>query len=109
MSISFTPQNSLTQVIECYIKQFQNRIERHSSQDIPHLFQKFELNKTIKMLEGPYDRKTVFTDVHMFNLQAGQIIIQAHKTPQTILLSVSIKISDDLFEGIDKELYPPVI
>jgi hypothetical protein len=59
------------------------------------------------MLEGPYDRKSVFTDVHFFNLQAGQIIIQAHKTPLSILLSVSIKISDQLFEGIDKELYPP--
>jgi hypothetical protein len=105
MYISFTPQNSLANVIECYIKQFQHRIERYSS--IPHLFQKFELQKTIKMLEGPYDRKSVFTDVHMFNLQAGQIIIQAHKTPQSILLSVSIKISDQLFEGIDKELYPP--
>ena len=63
MSISITPQNSLTQVVECYIKQFQNKVERYSSQEIPHLLQKFELEKTVNILEGPYDRKTVFNNI----------------------------------------------
>jgi hypothetical protein len=107
MSISLTPQSSLTQVVECYIKQFQNKVERYSSQEIPHLLQKFELEKTVNILEGPYDRKTVFNNINSFNLQTGVIIIQAHKTPQNILLSVSIKISDELYAGLDSELCPP--
>ena len=104
MSISITPSQSLSQVVACYIKQFQNKVERYSSQEVPHSLQKFELQKTVNILEGPYDRKTVFHSVSSFNLQAGVIIIQAHKTPNQILLSVSLKISDELFDGLDHEL-----
>jgi hypothetical protein len=103
--ISFSPQKSLTSVVECYIIQFQRRLERYSN--VPHIFQEFELQKNVTMLQGPYDRKSVFQDINFFNLQAGQILIQAHKTPLSILLSVSVKVSDRLFEGISKELYPP--
>ena len=104
MSISITPSQSLSQVVACYIKQFQNKVERYSSQEVPHSLQKFELQKTVNILEGPYDRKTVFHSVSSFNLQAGVIIIQAHKTPNHILLSVSLKISDELYAGLDHEL-----
>ena len=104
MSISITPSQSLSQVVACYIKQFQNKVERYSSQEVPHSLQKFELQKTVNILEGPYDRKTVFHDVSSFNLQAGVIIIQAHKTTNHILLSVSLKISDELYAGLDHEL-----
>ena len=116
MSISITPSQSLSQVVACYIKQFQNKVERYSSQEVPHSLQKFELQKTVNILEGPYDRKTVniiegtydrkilFHSVSSFNLQAGVIIIQAHKTTNQILLSVSLKISDELYAGLDHEL-----
>ena len=107
MSISITPSQSLSQVVACYIKQFQNKVERYSSQEVPHSLQKFELQKTVNILEGPYDRKTVFHSVNSFNLQTGVIIIQAYKTPNQILLSVSLKISDELYAGLDHELCPP--
>ena len=55
----------------------------------------------------PYDRKTVFHSVSSFNLQNGVIVIQAHNTPDSILLSVSLKISDELYQGLDRELAPP--
>ena len=104
MTISITPPASLSQVVGCYIKQFQNRVERYSNQEIHHSLGKFELQKTVSILVGPYNRKTVFHSVSSFNLQNGVIIIQAHKT---ILLSVSLKISAELYQGIDRELAPP--
>ena len=107
MSIQITPPGSLSQVVDCYIKQFQNEVERYSNQEVPHSLGKFELQKTVNILEGPYDRKTVFHSVSSFNLQAGVIIIQAHNTPNNILLSVSLKVSDELYAGLDRELCPP--
>ena len=40
-------------------------------------------------------------------MQDGIIVIQAHETPSSILLSISLKISNQLFESIDREMRPP--
>ena len=64
--------------------------------------EKFGLQKTVEILTGPYDKKTVFRQINSFHLQKGSVIIQAHKTPTNILLSVSLKISEELFEGLDR-------
>ena len=82
-------------------------MERYSNQEIPQSLGKLELQKTVSILVGPYDRKTVFQNISSFNLQNGVILIQAHNTPESILLSVSLKISDELFQGLDRELAPP--
>ena len=107
MTISISPQASLSQVVGCYIKQFANRVERYYNQELPQSLGKLELQKTVSILVGPYDRKTVFQNISSFNLQNGVILIQAHNTPESILLSVSLKISDELFQGLDRELAPP--
>ena len=82
-------------------------MERYSNQEIPQSLGKLELQKTVSILVGPYDRKTVFQNISSFNLQNGVILIQAHNTPESILLSVSLNISDELFQGLDRELAPP--
>ena len=106
MSVSITPPGSLSQVVKAYINQFQQKVQRYSDQEMI-LSDKFELQKTVEILQGPYSKKTVFRQINSFNLQKGSVIIQAHKTPSTILLSISLKISEELFEGIDRELRPP--
>ena len=49
----------------------------------------------------------MFRQINSFHLQKGSVIIQAHQTPSNVLLSISLKISEELFEGIDRELRPP--
>ena len=56
---------------------------------------------------GPYDRKTVFQNISSFNLRNGIILIQAHNTPESILLSMSLKISNELFKNLEMELAQP--
>ena len=58
-------------------------------------------------MSGTYDRKTIFASIDSLNLQNGSIIVQAHATPDAILLSVSLKISEELFQGLDREMCPP--
>ena len=104
--ISILPPESLSQVVRAYINQFQNKIQRYSSQEIV-LPEKCTLQKTVEILTGAYDIKTVFKQINYFHLQKGSVIIEAHKSPTNILLSVSVKISEQLFEGLDRELRPP--
>ena len=103
MVISITPPASLIQVLGCYVRQFANRVERYSDQAITQSFDKLRLEKTVSLLVGQYDRKLIFQNISSFHLQDGIIVIQAHETPSSILLSISLKISNQLFESIDRE------
>ena len=107
MVISMTPPASLVQVVRCYVRQFANRVERYSDQVITQSFDKLKLEKTVSLIVGQYDRKLIFQDISSFYLQDGIIVIQAHKTPSSILLSISLKISNQLFQSIDREMRPP--
>ena len=96
MVISMTPPASLVQVVGCYVRQFANCVERYSEQVIIQSFDKLKLEKTVSLLV-----------ISSFHLQDGIRVIQAHETPSSILLSVSLKISNQLFESIDREVRPP--
>ena len=106
MIISITPPASLIQVVGCYVRQFANCVERYSDQLITQKFDKLKMEKTVPLLVGQYDIKLLFGDISSFHLQVGIIVIQAHKTPSCIL-SISLKISNKLFQSIDKEMRPP--
>ena len=56
MSVSITPPGSLYQVVKAYINQFQRKVQRYSDQEMI-LSDKFELQKTVEILQGPYDKK----------------------------------------------------
>ena len=74
MSVSITPPGSLSKVVQAYINQFQQRVQSYSDQEIV-LSDKFELQKTVEILQGPFDKKTVFRQINSFHLQKGSIII----------------------------------
>ena len=74
MSVSITPPGSLSKVVQAYINQFQQRVQSYSDQEIV-LSDKFELQKTVEILQGPFDKKTVFCQINSFHLQKGSIII----------------------------------
>ena len=54
--ISITPPGSLSQVVQDYINQFQQKVQRYSDKEII-LSDKLELQKTIEILQGPYEKK----------------------------------------------------
>ena len=74
MSVSITPPGSLSKVVQAYINQFQQRVQSYSDQEIV-LSDKFELQKTVEIVQGPFDKKTVFRQINSFHLQKGSIII----------------------------------
>ena len=86
-------------MVKAYINQFQQKIQRYSDKEFI-ISDKNELQKTIELLQGPYEKKTVFKMINSFQLQKGCVLIQAHQTPSNILLSVSLRISEETFEGI---------
>ena len=55
-SISITPPGSLSQVVQAYINQFQQKVQRYSDKEFI-LSDKIELQKTIELLQGPYKKK----------------------------------------------------
>ena len=69
--------------------------------------QNFAMSKDVKILKVPYDKKTVFSSVNYFGSLQGEILIQAHQSVNSIILSVSIQKSDTLFQDLDREVIHP--
>ena len=67
-----------------------------------------ELVKKMVICTLPFQKKTIFQDIKYYDILEAECIMQAFRSDENqIILAISVKFKEELFQNLDKQLEEP--
>jgi hypothetical protein len=108
--ITMAMPETLIQCVTAQIASFHCKLQRYSASREEPRVQKIDLRKDLDICKMPYHKQMCFEAIHFYDLQEAQCTVQAFrakKETNQIVLAVSVKFIDKLFQGLDQSVPEP--